>query len=78
MSARTPAMLEPEVETRSPEEQFGLDDAAFRRQAEYLLENSAFYRKKLGDAGFANAGSIGAISAARSGGICTFSRDARM
>jgi phenylacetate-CoA ligase len=59
-------MLEPEVETRSPEEQFRLDDAAFRRQTAYLLENSAFYRKKLGEAGFATVGSIGGLDAVAS------------
>lgn len=56
-------MLEPEVETRTPEEQFRLDDAAFRRQAEYLLENSAFYRGKLGAAGFVTAGQVGGLDA---------------
>jgi phenylacetate-CoA ligase len=40
-------MLEPEVETRPWAEQFVVDDASFREQLAYLLERSAFYRKKL-------------------------------
>ena len=33
-------MLEPEVETRSAEDQFRLDDLYFRRQAAYLVERA--------------------------------------
>jgi phenylacetate-CoA ligase len=40
-------ILDPEVETRSWEEQLALDDAAFREQLAYLLERSPFYREKL-------------------------------
>ncbi|HEX5029419.1 MAG TPA: AMP-binding protein [Gaiellaceae bacterium] len=40
-------MLEPEVESRSREEQLALDDASYRAQLGYLLERSAFYREKL-------------------------------
>jgi phenylacetate-CoA ligase len=43
-------MLAPEVETRSPEEQLDLDDAAYRAQLAYLLERSPFYRDKLAGA----------------------------
>ena len=44
-------MLEPEVEGRPWEEQLGLDDESYRAQLAYLLERSAFYRQKLGEAG---------------------------
>jgi phenylacetate-CoA ligase len=41
-------MLEPEVESRSWDEQLALDDVSYRAQLAYLLERSAFYRGKLG------------------------------
>ncbi len=41
-------MLEPEIESRSWDEQLALDDEAYRAQLAYLLERSAFYRDKLG------------------------------
>jgi phenylacetate-CoA ligase len=44
-------ILEPEVETRSWDEQLALDDQSYRVQLAYLLERSAFYREKLGAAG---------------------------
>src|SRR3954468_3738238 len=40
-------MLEPDVETRSGEEQLAVDDASYRAQVAYLLERSPFYRAKL-------------------------------
>jgi phenylacetate-CoA ligase len=43
-------MLAPEVETRSPEEQFALDEEAYRAQLSYLLTHSPFYREKLAGA----------------------------
>ncbi|HET9675429.1 MAG TPA: AMP-binding protein [Gaiellaceae bacterium] len=43
-------MLQPDVETRPWDEQVALDDASYRAQLEYLLERSAFYRSKLGEA----------------------------
>jgi phenylacetate-CoA ligase len=43
-------MLEPAVEARPYEEQLELDDAAYRRQLEYLLERSPFYKEKLSGA----------------------------
>ena len=49
-------ILEPEVETRSWDEQRALDDTALREQIAYLLERSPFYRAKLGEAGIASAG----------------------
>ena len=45
-------ILEPEIETLPWSEQQRLDDAPYRRQLAYLLANSAFYREKLGKAGF--------------------------
>ena len=56
-----PAMLEPEVETRSADEQFQLDDRHFRRQLAYLVDRSPFYREKLAKAGFPSAEAIGGL-----------------
>ena len=58
-------MLEPEVESRPWEEQLELDDASYRVQVAYLLERSAFYREKLGEAGISGpeeAGGLGDIA----------------
>jgi phenylacetate-CoA ligase len=44
-------MLEPAVESRSWDEQFALDDEAYRVQLAYLLERSPFYREKLAGSG---------------------------
>jgi phenylacetate-CoA ligase len=55
-------MLEPEVESRPWDEQLALDDAAYRRQLAYLLEQSAFYRAKLGLRSAAEAGGLADIS----------------
>jgi phenylacetate-CoA ligase len=55
-------MLAPDVETRPWAEQLELDDAAYRRQLEYLLERSAFYRDKLGVVSAAAAGGLAAIA----------------
>ena len=43
-------ILEPEVETRSWDEQLALDDESYRSQLAYLLERSPFYREKLAGA----------------------------
>jgi phenylacetate-CoA ligase len=43
-------ILEPEVETRSWDEQLALDDESYRTQLAYLLERSPFYREKLAGA----------------------------
>jgi phenylacetate-CoA ligase len=40
-------MLAPEVETRPWEQQLALDDESYRAQLRYLLDRSAFYRRKL-------------------------------
>jgi phenylacetate-CoA ligase len=55
-------MIEPEVEGRPWEEQFAVDDAAYRHQLEYLLERSTFYRKKLAAAGLTSAAEAGGLS----------------
>ncbi len=54
-------MLEPEVESRSWDEQLVLDDAAYRVQLVYLLERSPFYRDRLG--GRTSDGGLADISA---------------
>ena len=54
-------MLEPEVETRTADDQFRLDDIYFRRQAAYLFDHSSFYREKLAHAGFPTADAIGGL-----------------
>ena len=55
-------MLEPDVESRPWAEQQRLDDEAYRRQLSYLFDRSAFYRDKLGAAGFASAGEAGGLA----------------
>jgi phenylacetate-CoA ligase len=54
-------MLEPDVETRSWEEQLTLDDASYRAQLSYLFERSQFYRRKLADAGVASPRDAGGL-----------------
>ena len=54
-------MLEPEIESRSWEEQLALDDASYRDQLVYLLARSAFYREKLGPATAEDLGSLSEI-----------------
>jgi phenylacetate-CoA ligase len=54
-------ILEPEVETRSWEEQRAVDDDAYRAQLAYLLERSAFYRDKLAAAGIRDAAAAGGL-----------------
>lgn len=48
-----------EVETRPVDEQYLLDQHSYRRQVEYLFENSAFYQRKLRDAGFLRLDDVG-------------------
>ena len=55
-------MLDPEVEARPWDEQIALDDAAYRAQLAYLLERSAFYRRKLGGAGVETAEDAGGLA----------------
>ena len=54
-------MLAPEVAARPWAEQLTLDDASFRTQLEYLFARSAFYREKLGAAGFGSARAAGGL-----------------
>jgi phenylacetate-CoA ligase len=54
-------ILAPEIETRSPDEQRALDDAAYRAQLDYLLERSPFYRGRLGSRPPAGLDEIGAL-----------------
>src|SRR5690606_15333522 len=56
-------MFEPAVETRPWDEQHRLDDTLYRRQVAYLLQNSPFYRAKLGKAGFATPEAVGGLDA---------------
>lgn len=51
----------PEIETRSPVEQFRIDSDRYRRQIEYLFERSEFYRRKLKEAGIRDARSAGVL-----------------
>ncbi len=55
-------MLEPAVESRPWDEQQQLDAASYREQLSYLFERSAFYREKLGAAGFASAAAAGELA----------------
>ena len=55
-------MFEPEIETRPWTEQFALDDAAYRKQLDYLFANSRFYRDKLRAAGFDTAAKAGGLA----------------
>ena len=55
-------MLDPEAESRPWAEQLALDDASYRAQLAYLFERSAFYREKLGAAGFADADAAGGLA----------------
>lgn len=51
------------IETRPPAEQFALDRQAYRGQLRYLFQNSIFYKKKLGEAGFETAEAVGELDA---------------
>lgn len=50
-----------EIETRSLADQEKSDDILFRKQIAYLLERSGFYQRKLKEAGFKDANSVGGI-----------------
>jgi phenylacetate-CoA ligase len=54
-------ILAPEIETRPWAEQRALDDAAYRAQVAYLLDRSAFYREKLGNAGLSSPDDAGGL-----------------
>jgi phenylacetate-CoA ligase len=55
-------MLAPEIEALPWDEQLVLDDASYREQLAYVLERSAFYRAKLGAAGFDSPESAGGLT----------------
>jgi phenylacetate-CoA ligase len=55
-------MLAPEVEALDWERQLEADDASYRAQLTYVIERSAFYRRKLADAGIDSAASAGALA----------------
>lgn len=54
-------MYDAEMETRPVEEQFALDRESYRRQIRYLFDHSAFYRRKLVEAGFSSAAHVGEL-----------------
>lgn len=54
-------MLDPEIETLPWDEQVSRDDVLYRRQVEYLLARSDFYRAKLTAAGLTTADAIGGL-----------------
>ena len=56
-------MFDREVETRTLDEQHKRDDALYRKQITYLFERSDFYQRKLKEAGFDDAESIGGVDA---------------
>lgn len=47
-------IFDPEVETRSVDEQYAIDSKRFPEQIKYLFKNSPFYNEKLKDAGFSS------------------------
>jgi phenylacetate-CoA ligase len=55
-------MLEPEVESRSWDEQLAIDDASYREQLAYLFERSPFYKEKLSAAGIESAKAGGGLA----------------
>ena len=55
------AMLRPEIETRTPDEQRARDRAAYRRQVAYLFSASTFYQCKLKQFGFKDAAAVGEL-----------------
>jgi phenylacetate-CoA ligase len=61
MTATSPALFDPEVETRAPAEQWARDAARYPQQIAYLFERSPFFRRKLAEAGFRNADDVGGL-----------------
>ncbi|PZN94992.1 MAG: phenylacetate--CoA ligase [Hyphomicrobiales bacterium] len=55
-------MFQPEIESLPWAEQRAVDEPAYRKQLDYLFDNSQFYRDKLGEAGFRTAASAGALA----------------
>jgi hypothetical protein len=56
-------IFDPEVETLPWAEQQTIDEDAYRRQIAYLFGRSAFYRRKLQEAGFRGPGDVGGLDA---------------
>jgi len=54
-------MYDPAVETLDPKAQFKLDSEQYAVQLEYLFSHSAFYRKKLGEAGIKSPAQAGPL-----------------
>ncbi len=54
-------MHAPQIETAPWSHQATQDDAAYRAQIAYLMQNSAFYRDLLQQAGFADAAAVGGL-----------------
>lgn len=50
-----------DIETRPLAEQYEIDKESYRKQIQYLYENSAFYQQKLKEAGFESADSVGGL-----------------
>ncbi|HUD96326.1 MAG TPA: AMP-binding protein [Woeseiaceae bacterium] len=54
-------MFDESVETRPLNDQFALDRETYRAQVEYLFAHSAFYQRKLGNAGFRDPAAVGEL-----------------
>ena len=54
-------MYDQEIETRPVEEQFSIDRESYRKQIRYLFDHSAFYRRKLSEAGFHSPAEVGEL-----------------
>lgn len=54
-------IYDPEIETRDLKEQFKIDGQQYSRQIQYLFDHSAFYQKKLREAGFNSAREVGIL-----------------
>lgn len=55
-------MFQPEIETRPWADQHEIDAPAYRKQLDYLFDNSQFYREKLAQAGFKDAAAAGGLA----------------
>jgi phenylacetate-CoA ligase len=54
-------IYDPDVERRSPEDQYRIDHEQYRRQIEYLFAQSEFYRQRLMAAGFRSGADVGPL-----------------
>lgn len=52
-------MFDERIQTRPVADQFTIDRDTYRKQVEYLFAKSAFYQRKLDEAGFADAAAVG-------------------